>query len=143
MEKMLASAKEAVAWMKAKIGMLSKKAGEETEELVSEVKSEELFVAEATKDTLKRRFASAKGKACALVAKLSPKERMVAIFVIGIVLGFGAKTLATSSVTIGYRDYTAPKEGAYDLIALQKKVSESGSTGAFTGGSQPSGACSQ
>lgn len=143
MEKMLASMKEAVAWVKAKIATLTKKAEEETEELVSEVKDEEIFVAEAAKESVRRRWMSVRKKCDAFVAKLSMRDRLVIIFVIAITVGFGAKTIAASTITIGYRDYAAPKEGAYDLIELQKKVAEGGGAGAFTGGVQPSGACSQ
>lgn len=135
--------KEAVAWVKAKIATLTKKAGEETEELVSEVKDEEIFVAEAAKESLKRRWMSVRKKYDTFVAKLSARDRLVILFAIAIIVGFGAKTIAASTITIGYRDYTAPKEDAYDLIELQKKVAEGGGTGAFTGGVQPSGACSQ
>lgn len=143
MEKMLASAKEAIAWVKAKVATLTKKAEKETEELVSEVKDEEIFVAEAAKESVRRRWMSIRKGYDAFVGKLSARDRLVILFVIGILVGFGAKTIAASTVTIGYRDYTAPKEDAYDLIELQKKVAEGGGTGAFTGGVQPSGACSQ
>lgn len=143
MEKMLASAKEAIAWVKAKAATLTKKAEEETEELVSEVKDEEIFVAEAAKEGLRRRWVSVRKRYDSFVGNLSMRDRFVIIFAIGIIVGFGTKTMAASTVTIGYRDYTAPREDAYDLIELQKKVAESGSTGAFTGGVQPSGACSQ
>ena len=143
MEKMLASMKKVFAWVKAKIATLTKKASEETEELVNEVKDEEIFVAEAAKESVRRRWMSARKKYDSFVAKISTRDRLVILFVIGAIVGFGAKTMAASTVTIGYRDYTAPKEGAYDLIGLQKKVAEGGGTGAFTGGAQPSGACSQ
>lgn len=135
--------KKMVAWVKAKMATLTKKASEETEELVNEVKDEEIFVAEAAKESIRRRWMSAKKKYDSFVAKLSTRDRFVIIFAIGIIVGFGAKTMAASTITIGYRDYAAPKEGAYDLIGLQKKVAEEGGTGAFTGGAQPSGACSQ
>lgn len=76
-----------------------------------------------------------------LFGSFSAKERLLMIFVFGVVLGFGAKTVATESITIGYRDYTVSKGGTYDLIALQKKVSENGGAANFSGGIQQGGAC--
>lgn len=135
--------KETVAWVKAKMTSLTKKAKEETEELVSEVKDEEIFVAEAAKEGVRRRWISVRKRYDACVARLSIRNRLMIVFVIAIAVGFGAKTMAASTIMIGYRDYAAPKEDAYDLIELQKKVAEEGGAGAFTGGAQPSGACSQ
>lgn len=75
------------------------------------------------------------------LGSFSAKERLLLVFVLGIVLGFGAKTMATESITIGYRDYSVAKNEAYDLMALQKKVSENGSGANFSGGVRQGGAC--
>lgn len=75
------------------------------------------------------------------VGSFSAKERLIMLFVFGVVLGFGAKIIATDSITMGYRDYTVSKGGTYDLIALQKKVSENGGAANFSGGIQQGGAC--
>lgn len=56
--------------------------------------------------------------------KLSPREQVVLIFLVGAVLGFGTKSVAHEQVTIGYQDYTLSNGKSYDLIALQKKVAE-------------------
>lgn len=141
MEKILASMRKEAARVKAKVSTLTKRAGEETEELVNEVNDEKIFVAEAAREGFRRRWLSIRKKCDAFVGKLSPRDRLVILFAIGIIVGFGAKTIAASTITIGYRDYTAPEDTAYDLLDLQKKVAAAGSTGAFAGGVQPSGTC--
>lgn len=78
-------------------------------------------------------------RSSAMFAKLHPRERLFVIFAIGIVLGFGMKTIAHERLTIGYQDYTLSNQKAYDLIVLQKKVAEKSGqatfSGAATGGS--------
>lgn len=99
---------------------------------------EELGLEEILPDTEREVRPSLPSK---LFGSFSPKERFLMIFALGMVLGFGVKTLAQESITIGYRDYSVSKNEVYDLIALQKKVSENGGTANFSGGIQQGGAC--
>jgi hypothetical protein len=75
--------------------------------------------------------------------KFSPRQKIALLFVLGIVLGAGTKAAAHDRITMGYRDYTASKTNAYDLIGLQKKVAAQGGSTAVTGGVPTAGSCSQ
>lgn len=75
------------------------------------------------------------GKACAyarsVVARMTVKERLLVLFAFGLVIGFGIKTAATGTITIGYLDYslkTAVKP--YDLNEIQRRVAEKSLSGA-------------
>ncbi len=143
MQELIAKAKTALARGAEKLRSIRKDAAEEGMEIIHEAEAEEIFVEEATKETFRERWESVKTNAAALFGKLSSRERLALLFMAGIVIGFGAKTLAMDSLTIGYRDYTARNAGAYDLIELQKKVAENGSGSAFSGGMTAGAACSQ
>lgn len=135
--------KKAVDQGRSRAKELKDKASEKVEELVDEVRADESIDAESSGERVKSHLASVKKKYEAFIGGLSMRHRLLIIFAIGIIAGFGMKTLAASTITIGYRDYTAGREGAYDLIALQKKVAESGGAGVLAGGMQPAGACAQ
>jgi hypothetical protein len=144
MQDIIAKAKALLARMKEAARSMRRSVSEEAGEFIREAETEEVFVAEATKDTVGRRWASVRGYFSSLLGKLSRKEQLVIIFAIGLVIGFGVKVVSNEYVTIGYRDYTARNAKAYDLIALQKKVSENSSGSAFSGGGAAGGGtCSQ
>lgn len=57
--------------------------------------------------------------------RLSRNERLAIVLAIGIIIGYGVKLSLRDDVTIGYQDYTVPKEGAtYDLILMQQQLAE-------------------
>jgi hypothetical protein len=144
MQEIIAKAKVLFVRGAEKIRSMRKDAAEEGMELVREAETEEIFVEEVAKETLRERWGSLRTNASALFGKLSSRERIALIFIVGIAIGFGAKTMATGSLTIGYRDYTTRNTDTYDLIALQKKVAEEGSNAAFSGGgAADGGTCSQ
>lgn len=144
MREIMAKAKTVLAQAMEKIRSMRRSASEEGMELVHEAETEEIFVTEVAKEKIRERWETIRGRAVSILGKLSPRERLVLLFAIGIIIGFGMKTAANGSLTIGYRDYTARNANAYDLIALQKKVAEGGSASAFSGGSVANGAtCSQ
>ncbi len=142
MQDLIARAKATLVRMTEKIRSMRRSASEEGAEFIDEVKTEEVFVEETFKETLKARYASIRESFTEMASKLSRTERFMLIFVFGIIIGFGMKTAANGQLTIGYRDYTAQSVGTYDLIELQKKVAETGGTGAFSGSAaQIGGSC--
>lgn len=142
MQDLIAKAKKALARMTEKIRSMRRSASEEGTEFIHEVKTEEIFVEETFKETVKARYTSIQESFTEMASKLSRTERFMLIFVFGIIIGFGMKTAANGQLTIGYRDYTAQSVGTYDLIELQKKVAETGGTGAFSGSAaQIGGSC--
>lgn len=144
MQDIIAKAKAILAEAKDRIRSMRRNASEEAEELAHEVEAEETFVTETAKETFRQRFESFRENIASMTAKLSFKERIAIIFVIGFIVGFGMKTAANGYVTIGYRDYTAKNVATYDLIELQKRVAENGSGSAFSGGAAAGGGtCSQ
>lgn len=143
MQEIIAKAKAMFARGAEKLRLIRKNTADEGMELIREAETEEIFVEEVAKETLTERWKSVKTNASALFGKLSSRERLALLFMAGIVIGFGAKTAAMDSLTIGYRDYTARTAGAYDLIELQKKVAESGSGSVFSGGMTAGATCSQ
>ncbi len=71
------------------------------------------------------------------------KRDFIAIFVIAIMIGMAAKSIATSTVTIGFEDYKlAPKETLYDLNAMQKRLIERGGV-SVSSDIASGGACSE
>ncbi|NTW45703.1 MAG: hypothetical protein HGB18_01450 [Candidatus Moranbacteria bacterium] len=72
-----------------------------------------------------------------VVTRMTLKERLIVLFVIGLAIGFGVKTIAGGIVTIGYQDYTLrPGAGAYDLNELQRRVSQKNAESAALGGQE-------
>ncbi|HWQ60028.1 MAG TPA: hypothetical protein VN420_02665 [Candidatus Fimivivens sp.] len=60
-----------------------------------------------------------------IVSRMTVKERLMILFAVGLVIGFGVKTVATGSVTIGYQDFALKTETkAYDLNEIQRRVAE-------------------
>jgi len=144
MRDIIAKAKAALAQVKEKMRSMRRNVSEETEEFVHEAETEEIFVAVSIKETATRFWQSIRKQARMLIGKLSSRERLAVIFVIGLIIGFGIKTVASEYITMGYRDYTAKNTNVYNLIDLQKKVTASGSDAAFSGGGSAGGAtCSQ
>lgn len=142
MQDLIAKAKATLARTTEKIRSMRRSASEEGMEFIREVETEEIFVEETFKETMRARYTSIRGSFIEMASKLSRTERFMIIFVFGIVIGFGMKTAANGHITIGYRDYTAQSTGTYDLIELQKKVAETGGTSAFSGSAaQMGGSC--
>jgi hypothetical protein len=143
MQDIIAKAKLVIARASERVRSMRQNASEETAEFVREAKAEEVFVAEAAKETMGRRWESLKNRVLSILGKLSPRERFALIFIVGLIVGFGVKTMASEHLTIGYRDYTTGGADRYDLVALQKKVAEEGSASVFSGGATGGAACSQ
>lgn len=143
MQDIITKVKAVIARASEKIKSIRKGAEEETKELVHEAQTEEVFVAEIAKRTMRERVRPICQRVKASFEKLSPKERIVLIFVVGLIIGFGIKTAANGRFVIGYRDYTAKNDKAYDLIQLQKEVAKRGSGSAFSGTPTGGGSCSQ
>lgn len=60
-----------------------------------------------------------------VVGGLTSTERLIIIFAVGIVLGYGVKLAVRDTVTIGYDDYTLrSQERSYDLLEMEKRLSE-------------------
>jgi len=65
-------------------------------------------------------------KVAALGKGVTKTERMIVLFSVGIVLGYGAKLAVRETVTIGYADYTLKgSERAYDLVEMERRQKES------------------
>jgi hypothetical protein len=144
MQDLIAKAKATLVRMTEKIRSMRRSASEEGMELVHEVETEEVFMEETLKETIKSRYASIRMSFMEMTSKLSRTEHFMLIFVFGIIIGFGMKTAANGHLTIGYRDYTTGSTNTYDFIELQKKVAATGSGSAFSGGVSAGGStCSQ
>lgn len=69
-----------------------------------------------------------------VVTRMSVRERLTVLFVIGLALGFGVKSIAGGFMTIGYQDYSVKgSRAAYDLNELQRAVAERNAAAAVTG----------
>jgi hypothetical protein len=71
--------------------------------------------------------------------------RFVLLFVAGLLIGFAAKTAASSAITIGFQDYAVrpADDRTYDLDALQKELAEKGEPSVASPRAAGGGACGQ
>lgn len=142
MQEIIAKAKTSLKRMLAKIRSWERSASEEASDIVRDVKTEEIFVAEVAKKTLRMRFERLRRNLLEIVEKRSQTEILTFIFIFGIIVGFGVKMTVSEYVTIGYRDYTTQSTNTYNLVKIQKEVSENGGLGVFSGSSaQVGGTC--
>lgn len=55
------------------------------------------------------------------------RRDLVVLFIVAFLVGYGLKTAASQTITIGFEDYTLPsKERLLNMNAVQKKVTENG-----------------
>ncbi len=94
-------------------------------EILAKLRAKAEPIAQDSLGKVKASVCSARGYACSIVGRMTVKERLLVLFAVGVVLGFGVKTAAGGFITIGYQDYSVKgKGGAYDLNLLQRKVAE-------------------
>ena len=144
MQDIIAKARAFVGQLAKKIRSLRKDAVEETEEIIRDAETEEVFVSVTAKEAAKRWWEVSRKWTLSLIGRLSSRERMALLFAAGLIVGFAAKTVASEYLVIGYRDYTTKSSTTYDLIELQRNVAENGGAGILSGsGVAPGGTCSQ
>lgn len=94
-------------------------------EMLAKLREKAAPLAATSLEKAKSGVGSVRRKACSMVGRLTVKERLLVLFAIGVVLGFGVKTTAGGYVTIGYQDYSLKgKRQAYDLNEVQRRVAE-------------------
>lgn len=78
----------------------------------------------------------------------NPQQKRLEIallLVLGILVGFAAKTQASHRITMGSSDYllTQKDAGAYDINAIQKELLAKGETSSIAGPQPTGGSCGQ
>ncbi|MEI7749413.1 MAG: hypothetical protein WCJ25_00215 [Candidatus Moraniibacteriota bacterium] len=120
---------------------------EDSKEMIAKIREKAASIAEVALGRLKRSALSARTYVASVVGRMTVKERLLVLFAVGLVLGFGVKTAANGSVTIGYQDYTLKGKGAtYDLNEVARRVAEKNAaiaTGAEDPAATPSGGSCQ
>jgi len=120
---------------------------EDSKEVIAKLREKVAPIAEVAVGRVKRSAGSARAYVVSVVGRMTMKERLLVLFAVGLVLGFGVKTAANGSVTIGYQDYTLKgKGGTYDLNEVARRVAEKNAaiaTGAENPTATPSGGSCQ
>lgn len=94
-------------------------------ELFAKLRERMAPLAEAAIRRIRSSAAKARVYVASVVGRMTVKERLLVLFAIGIVFGFGCKTVAGGFVTMGYQDYTLKASGrAYDLNELERRVAQ-------------------
>ncbi len=74
---------------------------------------------------IRKSFMSVRRYAVSVGDRMTVKERLLVFFAIGAVIGFGAKAIASGSLTIGYQDYTLKtRRQPYDLNEIERRLAE-------------------
>jgi len=80
-------------------------------------------IAEASLERTRRSAKSLCGYVRSVTDRMTVKERLLVLFAVGLVIGFGVKAAANGSITIGYQDYSLKGKGKpYDLNEVQRRV---------------------
>jgi hypothetical protein len=94
-------------------------------EMLAKLREKACPIAKASLGRAKAGAASAHGYVRSVAGRMTVKERLLVLFAVGVVLGFGIKTTAGGFVTIGFQDYSVKGKGqAYDLNELERRVAE-------------------
>jgi hypothetical protein len=90
-----------------------------------EEKENEEGVSQSEKASVSERAKASVRKIASFANGLSATERLIIIFAIGIVIGYGVKLTVRDTLTIGYDDYTLKgSERSYDLLEMEKRQKE-------------------
>ncbi|NTW29736.1 MAG: hypothetical protein HGA33_00475 [Candidatus Moranbacteria bacterium] len=94
-------------------------------ELLARLRARSTPLAEAAIRRMRSSVTKVQESVTSVVGRMTVKERLLVLFAVGIVFGFGIKTVASGFVTMGYQDYTLKEGGrAYDLNELERRVAK-------------------
>ncbi len=98
---------------------------ENAKELLATLKEKSSPLATETLNRMRKKTRSLCGYVRSVTDRMTVKERLLVLFAVGVVIGFGVKAVSNGTLTIGYQDYALKgKSQAYDLNEIQRKVIE-------------------